>query len=74
MGLGQRTFSYLADAILSTPGKLLVLASAAALLGGGVYGTTQLQQVLIDHIQNGDTFAGDTILNDSFNGDTWAGV
>ena len=77
MGLGQRAFSHLANAILSTPGKLLVLASAAALLGGGVYGTTQLQQVLIDHIQNGDTFDGDTfdtILNDSFNGDTWAGV
>ena len=61
MSLGQRAFSHLASAILSTPGKVLVLVSAAALLGGGIYGTTQLQQVLIKHIQNDDSFAGNTI-------------
>jgi len=44
MSLGQRAFSHLADVILSTPGKVLVLVTAAALLGGGIYGTTQLHQ------------------------------
>lgn len=51
MSLGQRAFSHLGNAVLSTPGKVLVLVSAAALLGGGIYGTTQLHQVLIVHIQ-----------------------
>ena len=41
---GQKVFSWLGDAILSTPGVILVLLLAAGLLGGGVYGTTQLQQ------------------------------
>ena len=49
MSLGQRAFSHLANVILSTPGKVLVLVTAAALLGGGIYGTTQLHQVLTVH-------------------------
>jgi hypothetical protein len=44
LSLGQKVFSWLGRAILSTPGKILVLLFAAGLLGGGVYGTTQLQQ------------------------------
>jgi len=44
MSIGQRAFSHLGNAVLSTPGKVLVLVSAAALLGGGIYGTTQLHQ------------------------------
>ena len=46
MTFGQRTFSHLANLVLSTPGKVIVLVTAAALLGGGIYGTTQLRQVL----------------------------
>ena len=65
MSLGQRAFSHLASAILSTPGKVLVLVSAAALLGGGIFGTTQLQQVLILLHFPGDTFNGDTIPGDN---------
>ena len=49
MSLGQRAFSHLANVVLSTPGKIVVLVTASALLGGGIYGTTQLQQVLIEH-------------------------
>jgi len=44
MTFGQRTFSHLANLVLSTPGKVIVLVTAAALLGGGIYGTTQLRQ------------------------------
>ena len=46
MTFGQRTFSHLANLVLSTPGKVIVLVTATALLGGGIYGTTQLRQVL----------------------------
>ena len=46
MTFGQRTFSHLANLVLSTAGKVIVLVTAAALLGGGIYGTTQLRQVL----------------------------
>ena len=46
MTFGQRTFSHLANLVLSTPGKVIVLVTAATLLGGGIYGTTQLRQVL----------------------------
>ena len=38
--------NYLANLVLSTPGKVIVLVTAATLLGGGIYGTTQLRQVL----------------------------
>merc|ERR1711962_528350 len=44
MTFGQRTFSHLANLVLSTPGKVIVLVTAATLLGGGIYGTTQLRQ------------------------------
>ena len=46
MTFGQRTFSHLANLVLSTPGKVIVLVTATGLLGGGIYGTTQLRQVL----------------------------
>ena len=44
LSFGQKVFSRVGRAILSGPGKILVLIMAAGLLGGGVYGTTQLQQ------------------------------
>ena len=44
LSFGQKVFSRVGRACLSTPGQILVLLMAAALLGGGVYGTTQLQQ------------------------------
>jgi len=44
LSFGQKVFSWVGRAILSIPGAILVLLMAAGLLGGGVYGTTQLQQ------------------------------
>merc|ERR1719339_514034 len=44
LSFGQKVFSRVGRAILSGPGKILVIIMAAGLLGGGVYGTTQLQQ------------------------------
>jgi len=44
LSFGQKVFSRVGRACLSTPGQILVLLMAAGLLGGGVYGTTQLQQ------------------------------
>jgi predicted RND superfamily exporter protein len=40
----QKIFDYLGRVILSWPGMIVVLAAAAGLTAGGVYGLTQLQQ------------------------------
>ena len=44
LSLSQRGFALLGAAVLSVPGTVAVLVAGGALLGGGVYGTTQLQQ------------------------------